>query len=62
LILKVDLDQDAEKALVRDSVRHFRPLHLHAEVLLRQALGLPVPLPDLGEEIQSCPELQAIAQ
>jgi hypothetical protein len=46
LILKVDLDQDAEKALVRDSVRNFRPVNLHAEVLLRQALGLPVPLPD----------------
>jgi hypothetical protein len=48
--LRLELDHDAERALVRDAVRNYRPVGLQAEVLLRQALGLSVPFTINGEQ------------
>jgi hypothetical protein len=42
--LRVGLDNETYAALLADAERHLRPGERHMAVLLRQALGLPVPL------------------
>lgn len=44
-IVKLDLDLDTYEHLARSAIRELRPVHWQAEVLLRQALGLPFPSP-----------------
>jgi hypothetical protein len=44
-IVKLDLDIDTYERLARSAIRELRPVHWQAEVLLRQALGLPFPYP-----------------
>lgn len=41
--LRLLLDQETAKALVRRAVQELRPVDMQAEALLRQALGLPFP-------------------
>ena len=52
--LKVVLDPETYHALLSDAGRHIRPCDWHLKVLLRQALGLPVPYPvetaSIGED------------
>ncbi len=48
--LRLVLDAATSAALARAAVRELRPLDLQAEVLLRRALGLAVPLPEPGEQ------------
>ena len=48
--LRLDLDSETTGALIRASAANLRSLPLHAEALIRQGLGLAVPLPDGGEE------------
>jgi hypothetical protein len=43
--LRVGLDDETYYALLADAERHLRPGERHMAALLRQALGLPVPLP-----------------
>ena len=45
--LRLDLEEDATERLIAAAVRNRRPVHLQAEALLREALGLPVsPAPE----------------
>jgi hypothetical protein len=41
--LRLDLDPQTAEALAVSAVREMRPAPMQAEVLLRRALGLPVP-------------------
>jgi hypothetical protein len=41
----IDLDPETASALIKSAVANRRPMDWQAEVLLRQALGLPVPWP-----------------
>ena len=41
--LRLVLDEQTSEALMRSALRELRPTPLQAEVLLRRALGLPVP-------------------
>ena len=41
--LRIDLDAQAYETLVRSGHSELRPPQMQAEVLLRRALGLPVP-------------------
>jgi hypothetical protein len=43
--LKLSLDPQTYDALCAAASSHLRPPDWHAETLLRQALGLPFPLP-----------------
>ena len=43
--LKIILDEETASALERRAQSERRPLDWQAEVLLRQSLGLPFPLP-----------------
>ena len=42
--LRLDLDTETFDSLVAQASAELRPVQLQAEVLLRQALGLPFPL------------------
>jgi hypothetical protein len=44
-VLRVHLDEETFSALMTDASNHLRPTHWHAEALIRQALGLPMPYP-----------------
>jgi hypothetical protein len=46
--LQVRVVGELRRAVIRDALRHHRPAQLHALVLLKQALGMPVPEPDAG--------------
>jgi len=49
--LKLILDPETFGALLRAAVRENRPADMEAEVLIRRALGLPVPWPaELSDE------------
>jgi hypothetical protein len=41
--LKLDVDRETFERLVEAAVRERRPVVMQAEVILRQALGLPFP-------------------
>jgi hypothetical protein len=41
--VRFDLDPEATKALIESGLHELRPPNLQAEVLLRRALGLPLP-------------------
>ena len=41
--LKLDLDTETFESLIAHATAELRPVQLQAEVLLRQALGLPFP-------------------
>ena len=43
--IKAGLDNETYEALTADAARYLRPTERHIAALLRQALGLPVPLP-----------------
>ena len=43
--LRLDLDRETFDALGVQALAERRPAHYQAEVLLRQALGLPFPFP-----------------
>jgi hypothetical protein len=43
--LKLVLDPETLSALREAAAAHLRPADLHAEALLRESLGLPVPIP-----------------
>ena len=43
--VRLDLDTETYESLVAHASAELRPVQLHAEVLLRQALGLPFPYP-----------------
>jgi hypothetical protein len=43
--LKLDLDQEITKQLIKHAARERRPVDWQAEVLLRTALGLEFPYP-----------------
>ena len=50
--IRLNLDDETYERLTESAVSNRRPLDWHAEVLLRQALGLPFPYPmdrDTGE-------------
>jgi hypothetical protein len=49
--LRVGLDEETYRALLVDAERHLRPGERHMLALLRQALGLPVPLPPSGSAV-----------
>jgi len=42
--IRVDIDRETERRLLEESLAQRRPVRLHAEVLLRQALGLAFPI------------------
>jgi hypothetical protein len=44
--LKIDLDEELSEALVQAADRELRYPHQQAEAFLRQALGLPSPIPE----------------
>lgn len=44
-VLKLSLDQETYDALYHSAASHLRPPDWHAQALLRQALGLPFPMP-----------------
>jgi hypothetical protein len=44
--LKLELDRETSEALNQAAERELRYPHQQAEALLRQALGLPFPVPD----------------
>jgi hypothetical protein len=43
--LRLDLDPEVATALTGRAAGDLRPVDMEAEALLRQALGLPVPIP-----------------
>jgi hypothetical protein len=45
-VIKLDLDLHTYEKLAEAAVRELRPVHWHAWVLLRRALGLPFPEPN----------------
>jgi hypothetical protein len=45
--IRVDLDQETYAALMLKADEERRPLQWEAEVLIRQALGLPFPYPSV---------------
>ncbi len=51
--LRLELDSQTAEALAQSAIRELRPATLQAEVLLRRALGLPVP----KEPVESTQEL-----
>ena len=51
--LRFELDTQTAEALAQSAIRELRPVPLQAEVLLRRALGLPVP----KEALESTREL-----
>lgn len=57
---KISLDSVTAAALMRSAVANCRPADMQAEVLIREALGLPVPWPDIERPTERL--LPAIAQ
>ncbi len=53
--LRLELDTQTAEALAQSAIRELRPASMQAEVLLRRALGLPVP----KEALESTRELVA---
>jgi hypothetical protein len=51
--IRAGLDNETYDALLADAERHLRPAERHIAALLRQALGLPVPLPP-REAVVTC--------
>ena len=51
--LRLELDTQTTEALAQSAIRELRPASMQAEVLLRRALGLPVP----KESLESTQEL-----
>jgi hypothetical protein len=47
MTLQVSQDEETYEALMADAGRHARPLKWHLKVVLRQALGLEFPYPDV---------------
>jgi hypothetical protein len=47
MTVKIPLDNELHAAIIRDAGRHLRPADLHVVYLLRQALHLEFPLPDI---------------
>jgi hypothetical protein len=47
--LKLSLDRETYDALYQAASSHLRPPDWHAQALLRQALGLPFPIPAQDE-------------
>ncbi len=45
--LKLDLDAETSQRLLEIALSHRRPVHWQAEIMLRQALGLPFPYQDV---------------
>lgn len=43
--IKLDLDTETTERLIQAAVAENRPVGMHAEVMLRRALGLPFPRP-----------------
>lgn len=43
MFLKLDLDSETARRLTEQAIAEYRPLPLHAVVVLRRALGLSVP-------------------
>lgn len=43
--IKLDLDPETTERLIQAAVSENRPVGMHAEVMLRRALGLPFPHP-----------------
>jgi hypothetical protein len=54
--LRIDVDPETWDALARSAVRDFRPVTMQAVVLLRRALGLPVPKEPRNPEVGSSEE------
>jgi hypothetical protein len=54
--LRLDLDGETFDRLMEVAAQERRPLDWQAEVLLRQALGLPFPYPDVEELVQKAPD------
>ena len=50
--LRLDLDTETFETLLTHATAELRPVQLQAEVLLRQALGLPFPYPSPSEDCQ----------
>jgi hypothetical protein len=51
--LKLDIDGETYDKLIEVACRERRPPDWHAEVLLRQALGLPFPYPPMRRDEHS---------
>jgi hypothetical protein len=49
--IRVDLDTETYERLLEVSMRARRPVPWHAEVLIRQALGLPFPYPEVVDVV-----------
>jgi hypothetical protein len=45
--IKLELDNEMTEKLVQAAVREQRPAAWQAEVMLRRALGLPFPIPEI---------------
>jgi len=43
--IKLDLDTETTERLIQAAISENRPVGMHAEVILRRALGLPFPYP-----------------
>lgn len=50
--LRLDLDRETAMALQDAAFADLRPMPSQAIVLIRRALGLPVPYPDIGDGYQ----------
>jgi len=46
--IKLDLDPETTERLIQAAISENRPVGLHAEVVIRRALGLPFPWPQAG--------------
>lgn len=51
--LRIDLDRETSIALQDAAFADLPPMPAHALVLIRRALGLPVPYPDIGEPVSA---------
>jgi hypothetical protein len=51
--LRIDLDRETSIALQDAAFADLRPMPAQALVLIRRALGLPVPYPDIGEPVSA---------
>jgi hypothetical protein len=51
--LRLDLDRETTMALQDAAFADLRPMPSQAIVLIRRALGLPVPYPDIGEPVSA---------
>lgn len=51
--VKIDLDREMSRRLVRAAVEERRPIDWQAEVILRRALGLPFPRGEINGDLIS---------